>query len=60
MKHFYSKFNFKKLVSMLALIIVVQNGAVIVYNTAQDNGSYTEDEGISPCSDQPYPDDIHD
>lgn len=55
MKHF----NLKKLVSMLAIIIIVQNGAVVVYNT-EDTGSYTEEEGISPCSDQPYPDDIHD
>ena len=56
MKHF----NLKKLMMMLALIIIVQNGAVIANNTAEGTGSYTEEEGVAPCSDQPLTDDIHD
>ncbi len=55
MKHF----NLKKLMMMLALIIIVQNGAVIANNTAEGTGSYTEEEGVAPCSDQPLTDDIH-
>lgn len=55
MKHF----NFRKLLSMLAIIIIIQNGAVVVYNTADDTGSYTEEDGIAPCSDQPLLDDNH-
>lgn len=55
MKHF----NLKKLLMMLAIVIIVQNGTVIVYNTAEDAGSYSEDGGTAPCSDQPYPDDSH-
>lgn len=56
MKHF----NFRKLLAALAIIIIVQNGTVIVYNTAEDNGSYSEEDGIAPCSDRPYPNDLHD
>lgn len=53
------RFNFKKILSMLAIIIIIQNGAVVVYNTAEDNGSYSEEEGVAPCSDLPCPDDLH-
>ncbi len=53
------KFNFRKLLSMLAIIIVIQNGSVIVYNTAADTGSCTEESGIAPCSDQPVTNDNH-
>lgn len=56
MKHF----NLKKLMMMLALVIIVQNGAVIANNTAEGTGSYTEEEGVAPCSDLPYPGGIHD
>lgn len=55
MKHI----NFRKILSMLAIIIIIQNGSVIVCNTAEDTGSYTEDNGVAPCSDQPLPDDNH-
>lgn len=54
------RFNLKKLLMMLAIVIIVQNGTVIVYNTAEDAGSYTEDNGIAPCSDLPPLDDIQD
>lgn len=53
------RFNFKKILMALAIIIIVQNGTVIVYNTGNDAGSYSEEEGISPCSDRPCPDDDH-
>lgn len=56
MKHF----KFRKLLAALAIIIIVQNGTVIVYNTAEDNGSYSEEDGIAPCSDRPITDDFHD
>lgn len=57
MKHF----NFRRLLAMLALVIIVQNGTVMIYNTAEDAGSYSQDQGIAPCSsDQPLPNDIHD
>lgn len=56
MKHF----NLKKLLLTLALVIIVQNGTVIVYNTAESTESYSGEEGIAPCSDRPYPNDIHD
>lgn len=53
------KFNFRKLLSVLAIIIVIQNGSVIVYNTAADTDSCTEESGIAPCSDQPVTNDNH-
>lgn len=56
MKHF----NFRRLLAALAVIIIVQNGTVIVYNTAEGSGSYSEEAGIAPCSDLPYPNDLHD
>lgn len=56
MKHF----NLKKLLLTLALVIIVQNGAVIVYNTAEGTGSYSEEDGIAPCSDLPLTEDLHD
>ena len=42
---------------MLALVIIVQNGAVIVSNTVGDNGSYSDEGGTAPCSDLPPLDD---
>lgn len=45
--------HFKKILMMLALIIIVQNGAIIVSNTEGDTGSYSEDGGVAPCSDLP-------
>ncbi len=56
MKHF----NLKKLLLTLALVIIVQNGAVIVYNTAEGTGAYSEESGIAPCSDRPLTNDLHD
>lgn len=56
MKHF----NIKKLLLTLALVIIVQNGTVIVYNTAEDTGAYSEEDGIAPCSDRPLSEDLHD
>lgn len=54
------RFNLRKLLAMLAIVIIVQNGTVIIYNTADDNGSYSEDNGVAPCSDQPLTEDLHD
>ncbi len=45
MKHF----NLKKIAMMLALVLIIQNGAVIVSGT----GSGSQDGGVAPCSDQP-------
>lgn len=56
MKHF----NFKKILMMLALVIIVQNGAVVVVNTNGDADSYSEDAGVAPCSDLPSLDDDYD
>ncbi len=53
-------FNLKKLLMALAIVIIVQNGAVVAYNTAEGNGAYSEEDGVAPCSDRPLPDDIHD
>lgn len=44
---------FKKMLMMLALVIIVQNGAIIVSNTGEDTGAYSEDGGAAPCSDIP-------
>lgn len=53
-------FNLKKLLMALAIVIIVQNGAVVAYNTAEGNGAYSEEDGAAPCSDLPLPDDLHD
>lgn len=50
-------FKFKQILMMLALVIIVQNGAVIVSNTVGDNGSYSDEGGTAPCSDLPPLDD---
>lgn len=52
--------NFKKILMTLALIIIVQNGAIIVSNTDGNTGSYSDDGGIAPCSDQPLLDENYD
>lgn len=49
MKHF----NFKKILMMLALVIIVQNGTIIVANTNGNTDSYSEDGDAAPCSDLP-------
>ncbi len=46
-------FKFKQILMMLALVIIVQNGVVIVSNTGENNGSYSEEGGTAPCSDLP-------
>ena len=56
MKHF----NFKKILMMLALVVVVENGAVIASNVDGNADAYTEDGGIAPCSDVPLLDDTYD
>jgi hypothetical protein len=53
-------FKFKKILMMLALVIIVQNGAVIVSSTVGDNGSYSDEGGAAPCSDLPPIDDSYD
>ncbi|MDE6921308.1 MAG: hypothetical protein K2P40_13840 [Lachnospiraceae bacterium] len=53
-------FKFKQILMMLALVIIVQNGAVIVSNTVGDNGSYSDEGGTAPCSDLPPIDDSYD
>ncbi len=50
MKHF----NLGKLLLTLALVILIQNGTVIIYNTT---GDYSEEGGISTLTDKPYLDD---
>lgn len=52
--------NLKKILMMLALVIIVQNGAIIVSNTDGNTGSYSEDGGVAPCSDQPDIDENYD
>ncbi|MDE5823867.1 MAG: hypothetical protein K2H91_04180 [Lachnospiraceae bacterium] len=49
MKHFI----FKEILMMLALVIIVQNGAIIVANTDGNTGSYSDEGGAAPCSDLP-------
>lgn len=49
MKHF----NFKKVLMMLALVVIVENGAVVASNVGGNTDSYTEDGGAAPCSDRP-------
>lgn len=56
MKHF----NFKKILMMLALVIIVQNGTIIVSNTDGDTGSYSNEGDVAPCSDRPEIDDSYD
>lgn len=56
MKHF----NFKNILMMLALVIIVQNGTIIVTNTVGNTGSYSEDGGVAPCSDIPDLDEDYD
>lgn len=48
MKHL----NFKKILMMLAVVVVVENGAVVASNL-NGNSGYTEDGGVAPCSDLP-------
>lgn len=50
------RFNAGKWLLMLALVIVIQNGTVIVYNTTGEAGDSNEG-GISTLSDKPYLDD---
>lgn len=56
MKHF----NFKKVLLLLALVALVENGAVITSNAAETGNSYSEDGGIAPCSDMPALDENYD
>lgn len=49
MKHF----NFTKILMMLALVIIVQNGTMIVTDTDGNAGSYSDEGGAAPCSDLP-------
>ncbi len=53
-------FNYKKLLMALAIAVIVQSGTVVAYNTAEGTGAYSGEEGAAPCSDLPYPNDIHD
>ena len=53
-------FNYKKLLMALAIAVIVQSGTVVAYNTAEVAGAYSGEEGAAPCSDLPYPNDIHD
>ena len=52
--------NFKKILMTLALIIIVQNGAIIVSNTDGNTSSYSDDGGIAPYSDAPDFDESYD
>lgn len=51
---------FKKMLMMFALVMIVQNGAIIVSNVGEDSGSYSEEGGAAPCSDIPDLDDSYD
>lgn len=53
MKHF----NLRKIAMMLALVIIIQNGVIIIQDTTDDTGSYSEDGEAAPLSDLPYIDD---
>lgn len=53
MKHF----NFQKWLLMLALVILIQNSTVIVYNIAEASDACSGEGGISTLSDKPYLDD---
>ncbi|MDE5697465.1 MAG: hypothetical protein K2I96_08670 [Lachnospiraceae bacterium] len=53
-------FKFKKILMMLALVIIVQNGTIIVSNTDGNTGSYTDEGGAAPCSDVPDFDENYD
>lgn len=53
MKHF----NFQKWLLMLVLVILIQNGTVIVYNIAEGSDACSGEGGISTLSDKPYLDD---
>lgn len=55
MEGLHMKFSrFKKLLLAIVLIIVVQNGVIVVPELPE--GTYTGDESVSPCSDQPVDD----
>ncbi len=51
------RFNFGKWLLMLALVIFIQNGTIIVYNTAEGSDACSGGGGISTLSDKPYLDD---
>ena len=55
MKHF----NFKKILT-LALVIIVQNGTIIITDIDGNAGSYSDEGGAAPCSDRPDLDDSYD
>ncbi len=52
--------TFKKILMMLALVVIVQNGALIAVNTDGNTGSYSEEGGAAPCSDLPDIDENYD
>lgn len=47
-------FKLRKIMMLFALIIVIQNGAIIMQSAGND--SYSEEELIAPCSDFPCQD----
>lgn len=51
------RFNFGKWFLILALVILIQNGTVIVYNVAEGSDTCSDEGGISTLSDKPYLDD---
>lgn len=53
MKRFRNKFfDFGKFLVMVAVVIIIQNGVVVVQDAAPGTGAHTEEEA-SPCSDLP-------
>ncbi len=52
--------NLKKLLLMLAVVIIVQNGVIIASNVNGNTGSSSDEYGIAPCSDIPDLDDTYD
>lgn len=49
----------RKLLVLFALVIIIQNGTIIVQNTGNGAETGTE-EGIDPCSDFPGHEDVFD
>ncbi len=51
--------NLKKLLLMLAVVIIVQNGVIIASNVNGNTGSSSDEYGIAPCSDLPVIDESY-
>lgn len=52
-------FKLSKLLLLFSLIIVLQNGTVVMPNPLVDPSSCPGEETIDPCSDLPNQDDVY-